>query len=172
MLGPTTSVKAKDAEAHKYFMNLFTRQYISDPDEQPDKLVGLVDFKIVKRQMDETKLELGIIKEDGTEDSISWLSCYNGPSSIREKLISAMIVAVHNHPIELIKHSMTFPYVDAFLANNHPPKFFAKNMYNQRIFREEDSEFRDAWITYYHSKNKYICKKCFIKMNEDGWTTV
>jgi len=78
-LGPTTSIKVKDAAAHKYFMNLFTTKYVSDPDEQPDKLVGLHDFKIVRRPLDQTKLELGIIKEDGTEDSISWLSCYNGP---------------------------------------------------------------------------------------------
>lgn len=170
-LGPTTSVKAKDAEAHKYFMKLFTTKYIPDPDEQPDKLVGLHDFKIIRQPLDQTKLEMGIIKDDGTADSISWLSCYNGPSTNREKLISAMIIAVHNHPLELDKHRMTFPYLDEFLENNRQPTLFAKNMYNQRIFREEDSEFRHKWITYYHKKTKDICRKCFPPI-DDGWTTV
>jgi len=170
-LGVTTSVKEKDTEAHKYFMDLFTRQYIPDPDEQPDKLVGLVDFKIVRQLLDQTKLEIRIIKEDGTEDSISWLSCYNGPSSHREKLISAMIVAIHNHSVELTKNRITFPYVDKFLEKYEPPEMFTKNKYNQRIFREEDSDFRDKWITYYQSKNKNICLKCF-PSDEDGWTNV
>jgi len=172
-IGICNSIKKYDLKAHNYFMKLFTTKYIPDDDENPDKIVGLVDFKIVRQKMDSTKLEMGIIKENGTEDSISWLSCYDGPASNREKLVTAMIVAVHNHPKEVERRKTTFPYIDSFLKNNEPPQYFDKNEYNQRVFRIIDSEFKEKWKIYYHNNNKHICNICSpIKEDNDGWTIV
>ena len=192
-IGICNSVKTKDINAHAYFMKLFKTKYIPD-DENPNKLEGLIDFKIIKQKITQTlfergeifennvKLEMGIIKEDGTEDSISWLSCYHEPSSHREKLISACILSIHNHPITLKRGKTSFNFIDEFLTKTSVitiiPAHFDKNEFNQYIFRKEDSKFRDKWIRYYNRRNKKArkCKKCKSSNpnvpDEEGWVIV
>ena len=184
-LGVCASIRKKDIRAHTYFMKLFQERYVPD-EEHPDKLVGLIDFKIVRQPLTQTlfemgeiskesvKLEMGIIKEDGTEDSISWLNCYKGPLTHREKLISACKIAIHTHPIELERGSDTFRCVDTFLEIEPiVPTKFAKNTFHQYIFREDDAEFRERWKKYYTEHTRRPCPRCSpMTPDEEGWMTV
>ena len=184
-LGVCDSILNKDKSAYKYFMNLFETQYTPD-EETPDKLAGIIDFKIIRQKLtqvlfergeipaDEVKLELGIIKSDGTEDSISWLSCFDGPMTKRQKLISAFIVSIHNHPKHLVKGRTEFRFVDEFLKKNSIiPTTFDKNEFNQWIFKKEDNTFRKKWVKYYNKHNPYICKTCHPTFTDaEGWIFV
>ena len=189
-LGVCTSVKSKDIEAYTYFKQLFATKYVPDSEEHPNKLVGVVDFTIRRQPLaqalfarneiseDQVKLEMGIVKEDGTEDSISWLSCFDGQTTGREKFISACILSVHNHPKELEKGKTHFRFVDTFLNEKKDviglvPSRFAKNEFHQHVFREEDAAFRKAWVDYYNAHTKTPCRTCTpVVADEEGWTTV
>ena len=187
-LGVCDSVLHKDTKAHKYLMNLFETQYTPD-EETPDKLFGLVDFKIIRQKLTqalferseisegEVKLEIRIIKYDGTEDSISWLNCFDGPMNKREKLISALVLSIHNHPKELVKGRKEFRFVDEFLKKNSIkhiiPTTFDKNEFHQWIFKKADDKFHKKWVKYYNKHNPYICKTCHPTFTDaEGWTHV
>lgn len=186
-IGVCNSIYYEDRSAHKYFMKLFRTKYVPDL-ENPDKLVDLSDFKIIKQKLtqalferdeigaDGVKLEIVIIKADGTEDSISWLNCFHGPASYKEKLISACILSIHNHPKELVKRRTDFPFVNDFLeidGDTIKPTTFQKNDFNQWIFKEEDNDFRIQWINYYNSRNRSPCRNCYPRVpDEEGWRNV
>ena len=93
--------------------------------------------------------------------------------TVRMKLISAMKLAIHTHPVDLDRRSETMRGAAQFLAGRATPDLFVKNEYRQWIFREEDGEFREAWISHYKGLG-LRCKKCspVATIDAEGWTTV
>ena len=186
----TDSIKKEFPMSFKILEKLFTEKY--QPDEtQPDKIIGITDFAIRRRPISmhfdthRAPFELHTLK--GTvEDSISWLSCFEGPATYKSKLISAMKLAVHSHFIDLEKGKETWTPADEFILKNDKrlarqsrkgapkPTLFTKNEYHQWIFREEDADFKAAWLRHYESKPKKPCYTCHPEMrnriDEDGWT--
>ena len=190
----TNSIKKEFPMSFKILEKLFTEKY--QPDEtQPDKIIGITDFAIRRRPISmhfdtigethRAPFELHTLK--GTvEDSISWVSCFEGPATYKSKLISAMKLAVHSHFIDLEKGKETWTPADEFILKNDKrlarqsrkgapkPTLFTKNEYHQWIFREEDADFKAAWLRHYESKPKKPCYTCHPEMrnriDEDGWT--
>jgi hypothetical protein len=132
-------------------------------------------------QSDTVQLELFLDKGHSI-DSVSWVSCFDGPYTHRMKLISAMKLAVHNHPKEIEERAETCLFGDLFIQKNDElgavPKVFTKNEFHQWIFREEAKEFKDTWVKYYKkkaTKRKIVCLKCnpelLSNVSPDGWTT-
>ena len=178
----TNSIKKEFPMSFKILEKLFTEKY--QPDEtQPDKIIGITDFAIRRRPISmhfdthRAPFELHTLK--GTvEDSISWLSCFEGPATYKSKLISAMKLAVHSHPIDPEKGKETWSPADEFIEKNEErgllPLLFTKNQDHQWIFREEDADFKAAWLRHYERKTKKPCYTCHPEMrnriDEDGWT--
>ena len=177
-IGPCEGVVTVYPVAGAILMKLFQEQYVPHDDDK--KFVGVVDFMIRRNALCmelglEPRLELWIRRGDRSTDSISWTTCFEGPMTVRMKLISAMILAVHNHPKNLDRRSESMRHADEFLAGRAVPVLFVKNEYHQWIFREEDSEFREAWLLYYKGLG-LRCKRCSghvgPTVDEEGWTTV
>lgn len=179
-IGPCESIVGPYPVACAILMKLFQEQYV--PHDDDGKFVGVVDFMIRRNALCEelgieTRLELWIRRGDGSTDSISWTTCFEGPMTVRMKLISAMKLAIHTHPVDLDRRSETLRHADEFLAGRDAPTMFIKNEYHQWIFREEDSEFRDAWLLYYKAAPGTRCKRCLrsegpATVDAEGWTTV
>ena len=122
------------------------------------------------------------IRSNGTSESISWLSCFNGPAPYDEKLTTAMILALHpTHDKEIAKGLTSYRYKDEFIKEytgqgGVVPLLFDKNAHHQRIFKKEDSAFADAWVSYYNEKCKlagYIpCKECANPKKLGGSNTI
>ena len=187
-IGLTNSIKKEFPMSFKILEKLIAEKYPID-ETQPDKIKGITDFAIRRRPMSiyfdtigethKDRFELHTLK--GTvEDSISWLSCFEGPASHRAKLISAMKLAVHSHPIDPEKGKETWSPADKFIEKNEErgllPLLFTKNQYHQWIFREEDANFKTAWLKYYERKTMPPCYKCHPEMrnriDEEGWSFV
>ena len=187
-IGLTNSIKKEFPMSFKILEKLIAEKYPID-ETQPDKIKGITDFAIRRRPMSiyfdtigethKDRFELHTLK--GTvEDSISWLSCFEGPASHRAKLISAMKLAVHSHPIDPEKGKETWSPADEFILKNEErgllPLLFTKNQYHQWIFREEDANFKTAWLKYYERKTMPPCYKCHPEMrnriDEEGWSFV
>lgn len=175
-IGPCEGLVGPYPVAGAILMKLFQEQYV--PHDEDEKFVGVVDFMIRRNALCmelglEPRLELWIRRGDMSADSISWTTCFEGPMTVRMKLISAMKLAVHNHPLDLDRRSESMRHSDEFLTGRATPVFFVKNEYHQWIFRKEDSEFREAWLSHYKGLG-LRCKRCspVATVDEEGWTTV
>ena len=187
-IGLTNSIKKEFPMSFKILEKLIAEKYPID-ETQPDKIIGITDFAIRRRPISmhfdtigethRAPFELHTLK--GTvEDSISWLSCFEGPATYKAKLISAMKLAVHSHPIDPEKGKETWSPADKFIEKNEErgllPLLFTKNQYHQWIFREEDANFKTAWLKYYEGKTMPPCYKCHPEMrnriDEEGWSFV
>jgi len=187
-IGLTNSVKKDFPISFKILEKLLAEKYPLD-ETQPDKIKGITDFAIRRNPISiyfdtigETyrdRFELHTLKGP-IEDSISWLSCFEGPATYKAKLISAMKLAVHSHPIDPEKGKETWTPADKFIQKNDErgllPLLFTKNQFHQWIFREEDAAFKTAWLRYYERKSMPTCYKCHPEMrnrtDEDGWSFV
>jgi len=174
-IGPCVSIKTMYPVACAILMELFIERYVPHDD---GKFIGVCDFSLRRNALCQElglpeRLELWIRRVDGTTDSISWMTCFEGPVTERMKLISAMKLATHNHPIDLERRSESMRAADIYLVGLTPPTTFIKNEYHQWIFREEDREFKEAWLAYYRASGAR-CKRCTprVAADADGWTTV
>lgn len=190
-IGAIDSMKYKFPKSFRILKTLLDTKYPVDETE-PNKLVGIVDIGIKQNPMSMYFQSIGetntltyelVLHKDHLEDSVSWVSCFDGPYTHRMKLISAMKLAIHNHPKQTEERGVSCLFGDLFIQKNDElgvlPKLFTKNQFHQWIFREEDAEFRDVWINYYTKQadiKGVVCRKCqpelFKKVSEDGWTTV
>jgi len=181
-LGPCSSIKSAEYKSLNILLNLFKEKYMPDEDENPNKIQDIVDFKILKQRLNPKKMELHLVRSNGTSESISWLSCFNGPAPYDEKLTTAMILALHpTHDKEIAKGLTSYRYKDEFIKEytgqgGVVPLLFDKNAHHQRIFKKEDSAFADAWVSYYNEKCKlagYIpCKECANPKKLGGSNTI
>jgi hypothetical protein len=163
-------------------MKMFQTMYV--PFDNDQKFVGVDDFMIRRNRLcdvigTETRLELWVRRTNDTEDSISWMACFEGSTTVRMKLISAMKLAIHSHPFDLERRAETMIFADLFLDKNAAvlPTEFDKNEYHQWIFKETDAEFKDTWVTYYRriaGRKGIVCKRCSPQpiTDADGWTMV
>jgi hypothetical protein len=177
-IGPCECVVEPYPVTYDILMKLFQEHYV--PHDEDGKFVGVVDFMIRRNALCEelgtkTRLELWIRRKDRSTDSISWTSCFDGPMTTRMKLTSAMKLAVHTHPVDLDRRAETMRGSSEFLEGREAPDLFVKNEYHQWIFREEDHEFREAWLSHYQTLGMR-CKRCLPAkapaIDEEGWTTV
>lgn len=181
-IGLCNSIKKEFPSSFKILAKLFAEKYPVD-ETQPDKINGITDFTIRRNPISiyfdnigetyKERFELHTLK--GTvEDSISWLACFEGPATYKAKLISAMKLAVHSHPVDLERGKETWSPANKFIEVRETPLLFAKNQFHQWIFREEDAAFRDAWVLYYEGKTMPPCYKCHPDMKNridaDGWS--
>jgi hypothetical protein len=187
-IGLTDSVKGEFPVSFKILKKLFVAHYPLDEIE-PDKVSRITDFAIRKNPLSEYFVNIGEERTDileihtlkeGVEDSISWMACFQGAATHLMKLIIALKVAVHNHPIDPEKGKESWTPANKFIKLHQErgtlPLLFTKNQYHQWIFREEDADFKELWIEYYSKLNMRICYKCFPQLrnriDEDGWTWV
>ena len=184
-IGLCNSIKKEFPMSYKILAGLFAEKYPVD-ETQPDKVKGITDLAIRRNPISiyfdnigETyneRFEVHTLK--GTvEDSISWLACFEGAATHRAKLISAMKLAVHSHPVNLEKGKESWSPANKFIEEQElVPVLFTKNQFHQWIFREEDAAFRDAWLVYYEGKFMPACYKCRPEMRNrtdaDGWSVV
>ena len=183
-IGLCNSVKKEFPMSYKILAKLFAEKYPVD-ETQPDKIKGITDFTIRRNPISiyldhigetyKDQFELHTLK--GTvEDSISWLACFEGPATYKAKLISAMKLSVHSHPVDLEKGKESWSPANKFIEVRETPLLFAKNQFHQWIFREEDAAFRDAWLAYYEMKMMPVCYKCHPdkknRIDADGWSIV
>ena len=183
-IGLCNSVKKEFPMSYKILAKLFAEKYPVD-ETQLDKIKGITDFTIRRNPISiyldhigetyKDQFELHTLK--GTvEDSISWLACFEGPATYKAKLISAMKLAVHSHPVPLERGKESWSPANKFIEVRETPLLFAKNQFHQWIFREEDAPFRDAWLAYYEGKSMPPCYKCQPEMRNrtdaDGWSVV
>lgn len=183
-IGLCNSVKKEFPTSFKILLKLFSEKYPVD-ETQPDKIKGITDFAIHRNPISIYFDDIGELHKDrfevhtvkGTaEDSISWLACFEGAATQQAKLISAMKLAVHTHPLDLEKGKESWSPANRFIKENETPVLFTKNQFHQWIFREEDAAFRDAWLAYYEMKMMPVCYKCHPDMKNrtdaDGWSIV
>ena len=183
-IGLCNSVKKEFPMTFKLLAKLFAEKYPVD-ETQLDKLKGMTDLAIRRNPISiyfdnigetyKDRFELHTLK-GSVEDSISWLACFEGPATQQAKLISAMKLAVHTHPLDLEKGKESWSLADNFIKERETPLLFAKNQFHQWIFREEDASFKAAWLTYYQGKTMPPCYKCRPEMRNrtdaDGWSLV
>jgi len=168
----------------KILAKLFTEKYPVD-ETQPDKVKGITDLAIRRNPMSVYFDNIGESHKDrfevktlkgSVEDSISWLACFEGATTHRAKLISAMKLAVHTHPVDIEKGKESWSPANIFIEKRETPLLFTKNQYHQWIFREEDAAFKEAWLAYYENSNTQLCYKCRPEMRNrtdaDGWSFV
>jgi len=187
-IGLSNSLKKEFPMSFKILAKLFAEKYPVD-ETQPDKIKGITDFTIRRNPMSiyfdnigetyKERFEIHTLK--GTiEDSISWLACFEGAATHRAKLISAMKLAVHSHPVDIEKGKESWSPANKFIEKNEErgllPTLFTKNQFHQWIFREEDAAFKKAWLSYYEGKTMPPCYKCRPEMRNrtdaDGWSVV
>ena len=153
--------------------------------------ISIRRFPLVKpgKNLDWNEHQFFIIKNNGSEDSISWNSCINKKvNSINKRINWAMRNAVEsqikkfkntntNKPCELCgtyanitaDHIIKFKKLkdDFLLENPDYPKEFGKHKFGLEIFRDEDFEFVKLWQEY-HQKNailRILCKECNEKLD-------
>ena len=185
-IGLSNSIKKEFPVSFNILLKLFATKYPVD-ETQPDKVKGITDFAIRRNPISIYFDNIGETHKDrfevhtlkgGVEDSISWLACFEGPATHLAKLISAMKLAVHSHPVDLEKGKETWTPADKFIEKNDErgllPLLFTKNQFHQWIFREEDAAFKTAWIRYYEGRMMPACYKCHPEMrnrtDEEGWS--
>lgn len=190
-IGVTDGTKLKFPKSFRILKTLLDTKYPIDETE-PNKIAGIIDIGVKQNplsayfqsigQSDTVQLEL-VLNKGSTTDSVSWVACFDGPYTHRMKLISAMKLAVHNHPKQPEERAETCLFGDVFIQKNEElgvvPKRFTKNQFHQWIFCEEDTEFKDVWVNYYKKKaeqRKIVCPRCnpelVNQVSDDGWTTV
>jgi len=183
-IGLCNSIKKEFPMSYKILAGLFATKYPVD-ETQPDKIKGITDFAIRRNPISiyfdnigetyKERFELHTLK--GTvEDSISWLACFEGAATYKAKLISAMKLAVHSHPVDIEKGKESWSPANKFIEERETPMLFTKNQYHQWIFREEDAAFKKAWLSYYEGNTTSPCYKCRPEMRNrtdaDGWSLV
>ena len=168
----------------KILAKLFTEKYPVD-ETQPDKVKGITDLAIRRNPMSVYFDNIGESHKDrfevktlkgAVEDSISWLACFEGATTHRAKLISAMKLAVHSHPVDIEKGKESWSPANIFIEKRETPLLFTKNQFHQWIFREEDAAYKEAWLAHYENSNTQPCYKCRPEMRNrtdaDGWSFV
>ena len=183
-IGLCNSLKKEFPMSYKILAKLFAEKYPVD-ETQPDKIKGITDLAIRRNPISiyfdnigetyKERFEVHTLK-GSVEDSISWLACFEGAATHRAKLISAMKLAVHSHPVNLEKGKESWSPANKFIEERETPLLFTKNQFHQWIFREEDAAFRNAWIAYYEGNTTSPCYKCRPEMRNrtdaDGWSLV
>jgi hypothetical protein len=194
-VGVCPNLAARNPEAFQFFKDLFGRH----PEKDRKGVHLLIDISICRfpkaradRPLEVNDHQFKIHKSDGSDDTISWVSCVKGRvNPVGKKLNWAMREAVEDQirefragqrgvPCEMcetyedltVDHIKKFKEIkDEFLAlRTDHPNDFGKNSLSQEIFRAEDEEYKRAWQEYHRSKAtlRILCKACNRKIDNYG----
>lgn len=163
-------------EDYKELVELF----INHP-EYPYKLRNLSNICIVYNKKNSKYYEFNLIRDDGTFEAISYMSCIN-EQNINKNLYGAMrdyidpqIKLFRKNSIMKcdicnktndihIDHIILFKELtDNFLKNKiNIPTDFDDNYYNGAMFKDKDKEFANQWFKYHleNAKLRPLCKSC------------
>jgi hypothetical protein len=159
--------------------------------DYPDKLKNVIDISIINNKLNKKYYELQLIKQDGTFDNISYISCIKKPSK-DTNLKNAMRYAISNQILEYknsyekdnlicetcnskdeiqVDHVILFKQLyNDFLKQNeiNIPTKFDDNYYNSAMFTNDDEPFNKSWCIYHkkHSILRLLCKNCNLKRNK------
>lgn len=186
-VGLCESLRTEHPAIYRFFRLLFERH----PEKERKCVSQIVDiafrrFPKARPPLKYSDHQVWIIKDDGTQDTISWVSCVKQQTKPPEiALTTAMRVEVDDQirefrnkhrgePCQLcgtfdnlsVDHIVKFRTLksDFFLLNPNPPVLFAKNNCAQERFRPEDEEYASKWRDYHreHARLRILCLPCNI----------
>ena len=195
-VGLCRSVKQTHPDVYTFFVSLFQRH----PEKERKEVSQITDISIRRFPKSNPRQPLTfsdhqffIIKNNGTEDSISWNTCVKGEINPVEKRLNwAMRRAIEDQikefkrknpkPCEFCKatvnltvdHIIKFKQLkdDFIIINPVYPTEFSKNEISQEVFREEDKEYSELWQKYHYTNAtlRILCKDCNQKLDNYGAT--
>ncbi len=193
--GLCKSLKNEHPEVYDFFLSLFQRH----PEKERKEVALTTDISI--RRFPKAKPQavqpiqdhqFFLHRSNGTEDSISWVSCVKGAiNPVGKRLNWAMRQSIegqirefraahpntpcefcHTYENRTVDHIKKFRDLKDEFLNAHPnhPTEFGKNELAQEIFRPEDAAFETAWQEYHrtHASLRILCKPCNMKLDNYG----
>ena len=193
-IGLCDSVKSKGSvfdKLHDVLMN--------HPDSY-EKLLHMIDIKIVQNKLNQTAKEIHIVKADGSSVDMSWRLCVSGkPKTLRAELLSALRYSI-DYQIHEYKEKACLdicslcggstnglPHIDHVIhfqklvqdfhcaSRLKPPDIFADapDSSNRRDFHEVDTHYADTWRAYHkrHAILRVLCTSCNLKREKHKTTT-
>ena len=159
-----------------FFTELFKRHY----NYKEKSKAGIKAFRVDQIQKGDC---IFIIRNDNTEDDISWLSCISGKSYtnlddliplLRDAINDQMItyrdsalracIACHDTKFMSVDHIVPFSKLvnDFLLIEVKVPSTFDDVLGQGYKFKPEDSKFVEAWIAYHKKEATYqiLCRSC------------
>lgn len=185
-LGLCESVKQTHPDIYIFFKSLFQRH----PEKDRKEVSLITDISIrrfpkanPRQPLAVTDHQFFIIKNNGTEDTISWVTCVKGEiNPIEKRLNWVMRHAIQEQirdfkaknptPCEFCKatvnltvdHIIKFKQLkdDFIILNPVYPREFSKNELAQEVFREEDKCYSELWQNYHYTNAtlRILCKDC------------
>ena len=193
-VGLCNSLKKTHHDIYTFFLSLFQRH----PEKKRKEVSLITDISIRRFPKAQPRQPLAvsdhqffIIKNNGTEDSISWNTCVRGDINPVEKRLNwAMRRAIEDqikdfkrknpNPCEFCKatanltveHIIKFKKLkdDFIIINPVYPTEFSKNELSQGVFREEDKDYSELWQKYHYTNAtlRILCKDCNQKLDNYG----
>ena len=193
-VGPCTSVKQTHPDIYTFFVSLFQRH----PEKDRKEVSLITDISIrrfpkanPRQPLAVTDHQFFIIKNNGTEDTISWVSCVKGEINPIEKRLNWVMrhaiqqqirdfKARNPNPCEFcnatinltVDHIIKFKQLkdDFIILNPVYPTEFSKNELSQEVFREEDKEYSELWQNYHYTNAtlRILCKDCNERLDNYG----
>jgi hypothetical protein len=180
-IGLCSSVKIKYLDEYNFFIDLFRRH-----PKYPEKIYGICDIKIVKNKVNSKYLELNIVKDDNSEDDISWRNCVSGNE--KDKFKSALRVSINDqikqfrsecdnicsicktldadeYHVDHIIHFEEILYHFLQFTKKPKPTIFQNNIDNRKAFMSDDKEYEDEWKLFHKNKAqlRLLCRSCNLK---------
>ena len=177
-IGICSSLREKNPAKFLFFNDLFQRH----PERERKGVDKIVDIQI--KQHNKGDYQMHIIKNDKTSDTISWIACVRKKGDTQgRKCRSAFRAAIDDQILEFRKNHRTetclFCKSDIGLTVDHivhfsklkkdfyklypnKPTEFSKNSLQQHCFRDEDSEYAEAWANYHrlNADLRILCHSC------------
>ena len=193
-VGLCESVKQTHPDIYTFFVSLFQRH----PEKDRKEVSLITDISIrrfpkanPRQPLAFTDHQLFIIKNNGTEDTISWVSCVKGEINPIEKRLNWVMrhaiqqqirdfKARNPNPCEFcnatinltVDHIIKFKQLkdDFIILNPVYPTEFSKNELSQEVFREEDKEYSELWQNYHYTNAtlRILCKDCNERLDNYG----
>ena len=193
-VGLCSSVKQTHPDIYKFFVSLFQRH----PEKDRKEVSLITDISIrrfpkanPRQPLAVTDHQFFIIKNNGTEDTISWVSCVKGEINPIEKRLNWVMrhaiqqqirdfKARNPNPCEFcnatinltVDHIIKFKQLkdDFIILNPVYPTEFSKNELSQEVFREEDKEYSELWQNYHYTNAtlRILCKDCNERLDNYG----
>jgi hypothetical protein len=175
-----TSLKKYRPTVYLFFYKLFQRH----PEKERKRTTEIVDIAIEPHK--KKGLVIRIVFNDGTSDTISYVSCVKQRvSRFSKKLREAYRAAISDQiesfiqenrgPCELCGSTKdrTVDHITHFAELVHEfkkmnltePTSLGKNDAQQNCFKEEDVDYKNKWVEYHkkHATLRILCNTCNIK---------
>ena len=193
-VGLCTSVKQTHPDIYTFFVSLFQRH--PKKEEKEVSLITDISIRRFPKANPYQALAIGdhtffIIKNNGTEDTISWNTCVNGKINPIEKRLNWVMrhaiqqqirdfKARNPNPCEFcnatvnltVDHIIKFKQLkdDFIILNPVYPTEFSKNELSQEVFRDEDKEYSELWQNYHYTNAtlRILCKDCNERLDNYG----